>query len=70
MIGKTILNYRITSFIDEGGMGSIYSGIHMLDEFNKNIGILGLALSLHMKNICVTNQCTRPASKKQCMNSS
>lgn len=29
MIGKTILNYRVTSFIDEGGMGSVYSGIHL-----------------------------------------
>lgn len=28
MIGSKVLNYRIDSFIDKGGMGSVYLGIH------------------------------------------
>jgi len=30
MVGRRILNYKIESLIDEGGMGSVYEAVHMM----------------------------------------
>lgn len=40
MIGKVINNYRITDFIDEGGMGTVYKGINIKLERPVAIKIL------------------------------
>ncbi|MBK7256048.1 MAG: hypothetical protein IPI04_19590 [Ignavibacteria bacterium] len=40
MIGKIISNYKITDFIEEGGMGTIYKGSHIKLERAVAIKIL------------------------------
>ena len=49
LIGKTILNYTISQKIGEGGMGSVYMGLH--NTFNTKVAIKVLHPALRLNDI-------------------
>jgi len=59
MIGHSILNYKITAVIGEGGMGSVYLAEH--SQVNRKAAIK-ILLPQHLKNVEIKNRFKNEAS--------